>query len=262
MSSTKVNSSLQCIKVGIHISMTDLHIIFSSGKCRSSLCLETPCTAIDTCKIFLNDSIPINNHIIFCIKVQTLLVRLDNKILSFYTCRIIVYHSTISGRACRSCPNGIHPSIQIARTRIFIICGKRFSPFSHINLIHHLMVALTVNTDIPALTQFRCHTFERNLQFGIGKCIGRFIGREKIISGRLISVSRTFFFASIIPRSGAITGIYIFQPSYNNIGSRINIYPKCILRTRIELGQTDVEVGKYPFTCSAIQHKRYFIGIT
>ena len=182
-------------------------------------------------------------------------MRLNYNRFVFHSYRMIS-NSSLPVNSCSfwGYPNNINP-----RSNNFRAFN---SPFSHINLIHHLMVALTVNTDIPALPQFRCHTFERNLQFGIGKCIGRFIGREKIISGRLMSVSRTFFFASIIPRSGAITGIYIFQPSYNNIGSRINIYPKCILRTRIELGQTDVEVGKYPFTCSAIQHKRYFIGIT
>ena len=249
---TIVNGSLQCIEMSIHIGMTYLQLVFRTVDNGRSFGFECPCTTIDTCKVFLNNSVLINYNVIFRIKVQTLLVRLDDKIVSFHPRRIIVYDTAADRRALGRYANNIHPSIE----QCFSIVNG-YPAFSHINLIHHLMVALTVNTDIPALTQFRRHTFERNLQFGIGKCIGRFIGREKIISG-----SRTFFFASIIPRSGAITGIYIFQSSYNNIGSRINVYPKCILRTRIELGQTDVEVGKYPFTRSAIQHKRYFIGIT
>ena len=259
MSSTKINSSLQRIKISIYISMAYLHIIFSPGKCRSSLRLETPCTTIDTRKIFLNDGIPVNDYIIFRIKFQTLLMRFDNEIIPF---RIIVYYSAISGRTGRSRPDGIHPSIQIALTCIVFICGKWVSSFSHINLIHHLMVAHPINADVSACTQLRRYTVERDFQFRIGKSISCFIGWKEMVLGRLIPIRRTVFIAAVFPRSGAVSCIHIFQTAYDNIFRRIDINSERILRTGIEFRQTDIKVGKHPFACSAVQNKRNLVSIT
>ena len=242
--------------MGCRIGMAYPYIIFRTVNLRSRLCLESPRTTVNARKIFLTDSFAVNNHIVLRIKIQTLLMGLDDKIIFFHPYRIIVHHATTDRRTLRCHAYDIHPSIQ----KSFSIFNGHTS-FSHINLIHHLMVAHPINADVSACTQLRRYTVERDFQFRIGKSISCFIGWKEMVLGRLIPIRRTVFIAAVFPRSGAVSCIHIFQTAYDNIFRRIDINSERILRTGIEFGQTDIKVGKHPFACSAVQNKRYLVSI-
>ena len=174
---TEVDGTLQSIKVGIGVCMTDLHLIVRSGHDWRRLGFECPCTTIYSLEVCLLHSGLFDGYIVFGIILQTLLMRLDDEVVTLHSCRIVVDDTATDGRTRRRDTDNIHPCIQFGNA-----VHDRLSAFCHIDFVYQFMVAHTIDTDTTTRAKFGCSAFKCYFQFGVRKCLLRAVGRCEGIS--------------------------------------------------------------------------------